>query len=299
MPLVPSDYLNHTNKKQSYIVNTKKESMLRFGTAGTPISTSKRDTISGVKQVREIGLDCMEVEFVRGVRMGAETAGKLGHTAIEMDVVLSVHAPYYINLNSRDSKKVDASQKRILDSARIGNIFGAIGVVFHPAFYHEDSSSMVYGIVKTHLLEMTARLKDEGIDILLRPETTGKGSQFGTLTELLEISTELEGVMPCLDFSHMHAREGGMNSYEEFCQILNMVEDHLGREGLDNMHIHVSGIEYGPKGEIKHLVLEESDMDYQGLVNAWKEYDIKGTVICESPNLEGDALLLQDIYQKS
>ena len=272
--------------------------MLRFGTAGTPISASKRDTRSGVKRVREIGLDCMEVEFVRGVKMGVETAGKVGQAAIEMDVALSVHAPYYINLNSRETEKVDASRKRILDSARIGNIFGARGVVFHPAFYHGDSSDTVYGIVKTHLLEMAALLEDEGIDVLLRPETTGKASQFGTLTELLEMSAELEGVMPCLDFSHMHAREGAMNSYEEFCQILNMVEDYLGREGLDNMHIHVSGIEYGPKGEKKHLVLEESDMNYHGLVRAWKEYDIKGIVICESPNLEGDALLLQKVYRK-
>jgi len=272
--------------------------MLRFGTAGTPISASKRDTRSGVKRIREIGLDCMEVEFVRGVRMGVETAGKVGQAAIETDVALSVHAPYYINLNSRETEKVDASRKRILDSARIGNIFGAGCVVFHPAYYLEDSSGMVYGIVKTHLLEMTAQLEDEGIDVLLRPETTGKGSQFGTLTELLEMSAELEGVMPCLDFSHMHAREGAMNSYEEFCQILNRVEDYLGREGLDNIHVHVSGIEYGPKGEKKHLVLEESDMDYQGLVRAWKEYDINGTVICESPNLEEDALLLQDIYRK-
>jgi deoxyribonuclease-4 len=240
----------------------------------------------------------MEVEFVRGVKMGVETAGKVEQAAVEMDVALSVHAPYYINLNSRETEKVDASRKRILDSARIGNIFGARGVVFHPAFYHDDSSDTVYGIVKIHLLEMAAQLEDEGIDVLLRPETTGKGSQFGTLTELLEMSAELEGVMPCLDFSHIHAREGAMNSYGEFCQILNMVEDYLGREGLDNMHIHVSGIEYGSKGEKKHLVLEESDMEYHGLVRAWKEYDIKGIVICESPNLEGDALLLQKLYRE-
>ncbi len=276
----------------------KDKAMLRFGTAGTPISASKRETLSGVKRVREIGLDCMEVEFVRGVKMGVETAGKVGQAAIEMDVALSVHAPYYINLNSRETEKVDASRKRILDSARIGNIFGARGVVFHPAYYHGDSSDTVYGIVKTHVLEMAACLEDEGIDVLLRPETTGKASQFGTLTELLEMSAELEGVMPCLDFSHMHAREGAMNSYGEFCQILDMVEDYLGREGLDNMHIHVSGIEYGPKGEKKHLMLEESDMDYHGLVRAWKEYDIKGIVICESPDQESDALLLQKVYRE-
>ncbi|MDF1557773.1 MAG: TIM barrel protein [ANME-2 cluster archaeon] len=271
--------------------------MLRFGTAGTPISSTSRDSLSGVERVHEIGLDCMEVEFVRGVKMGVETAHKLGQVARDNDVALSVHAPYYINLNSREMDKVDASRKRILDSARISALFGARGVVFHPAFYHDDPSDTVYGIVKTHLLELAAQLEEEGIDILLRPETTGKGSQFGTLNELLEMSAEMEGVMPCYDFSHMHAREGAHNSYEEFCRILDKVEDYLGREGLDTMHIHVSGIEYGPKGEKKHLILEESDMDYRGLVRAWKEYTIRGTVICESPNLEGDALLLQEVYR--
>ncbi len=271
---------------------------LRFGTAGTPISSPSRDSISGVEQVRELGLDCMEVEFVRGVKMGGEAAEKVGQAAARNDVALSVHAPYYINLNSRELEKVEASRKRIMDSARIGAIFGARGVVFHPAFYHDDPSDTVYGIVKTHLLEMAAQLEEEGIDILLRPETTGKGSQFGTLIELLEMSAELEGVMPCYDFSHMHAREGALNSYEEFCGILDKVEDYLGREGLDNMHIHVSGIEYGPKGEKKHLVLEESDMDYHGLIKAWKEHDIRGTVICESPNLERDALLMQSVYRE-
>lgn len=272
--------------------------ILRFGTAGTPISSSGRDTISGISRVRELDLDCMEVEFVRGVKMGPETAGNVGKVSIEMDVVLSVHAPYYINLNSRESDKLEASKKRILDSARLGALFGATCVVFHPAFYHTDLPDTVYGIVKTHILEMASQLEDEGIGMLLRPETTGKSSQFGTLTELLELSAEIEGVMPCFDFSHMHAREGTLNSHEEFCSVLDTIEDYLGRDGLDNMHIHVSGIEYGPKGEKNHLVLDESDMDYQGLLRAWKDYHIKGLVICESPNLEGDALMLQGIYRR-
>ncbi|MCL7413226.1 MAG: TIM barrel protein [ANME-2 cluster archaeon] len=271
---------------------------LRFGTAGTPITSPSRNSISGVQRLHELGLHCMEVEFVRGVKMGTETAEKVGKTAAKNDIVLSVHAPYYINLNSRELDKVEASRKRILDSARISAVFRARGVVFHPAYYHNDTSDTVYGIVKTHLLEMAGQLEEEGIDILLRPETTGKSSQFGTLTELLEMSAELEGVMPCYDFSHMHAREGTLNSYEEFCGILDTVEDCLGREGLDSMHIHVSGIEYGPKGEINHLALEDSDMDYRGLVRAWKEYNIRGTVICESPNLEEDALLLQGVYSE-
>ncbi|MBE0524521.1 MAG: TIM barrel protein [Methanosarcinales archaeon] len=271
---------------------------LRFGTAGVPISAMDRNSISGVSRVRELGLSCNEVEFVRGVKIGDETAIRLGEAAKKKDVALSVHAPYYINLNSREIEKVEASKQRILESARIGAIFEGRAVVFHPAFYHTDSLDMVYGIVKTHMIEMVEQLDDAGIEIMLRPETTGKGSQFGSLTELLEMSADIEGIMPCYDFAHLHARGGELNSYNEFCGILDMIEEYLGREGLDNMHIHVSGIEYGPKGEKNHLILQESDMDYEGLVRAWKEYDIKGTVICESPNLEGDALLLQGLYQE-
>jgi len=241
----------------------------------------------------------MEVEFVRGVKMGDETASQLGEIAKKKDVALSVHAPYYINLNSREIEKVEASKKRILESARIGAIFGGRSVVFHPAFYHTDPHDMVYGIVKTHMMEMVDQLADAGIEIMLRPETTGKSSQFGSLTELLELSADIEGIMPCYDFAHLHARGGELNSYEEFCGILDMIEEYLGKEGLDNMHIHVSGIEYGPKGERNHLILQESDLDYKGLIKAWRDYDVKGTVICESPNLEGDALLLQGLYQES
>ena len=239
----------------------------------------------------------MEVEFVRGVKMGVDTAINVGTAAKNLDVRLSVHAPYYVNLNSRERAKVEASRKRILDSARIGAKCGATDVVFHPAFYHTDPPDRVYGIVKIHLLEMANQLEKEGIEIVLRPETTGKTSQFGTLQELLELSAEIDGVQPCCDFAHLHAREGTMNSYEEFCHILDSIEDYLGKDGLDTMHIHVSGIEYGPKGEKNHLILKESDMNVNGLVRAWKDYAIKGTVICESPNLEGDALLLQDLYR--
>ena len=104
-------------------------------------------------------------------------------------------------------------------------------------------------------------------------------------------------MMPCIDFSHLHARSGGKwNTTEEFRQILEMIESGLGREALDLMHIHLSGIEYSEKGERHHLILEESDMRWRELLSVWKEFRIKGTVTCESPNVEQDALLLKKTY---
>jgi deoxyribonuclease-4 len=124
----------------------------------------------------------------------------------------------------------------------------------------------------------------------------GKGSQFGTLEEILNLSTEVEGIAPCVDFAHWHARTGAFNSYQEFAAMLSQIENRLGRTALDNMHIHASGIAYGKKGELKHLNLKESDFQYIELIKALKDYKVKGLFICESPNLEEDALLLQTTY---
>jgi len=124
----------------------------------------------------------------------------------------------------------------------------------------------------------------------------GKPSQFGTLEEILNLSVELEGVAPCIDFTHWHARTGKFNSYHEFVSILLQVKQRLGTAALDDMHIHVSGIAYGKSGEIKHLNLKESDFQYVELLKALRDYNTEGIVICESPNLEEDALLLQATY---
>jgi deoxyribonuclease IV len=134
---------------------------------------------------------------------------------------------------------------------------------------------------------------------LLRPELMGKTSQFGSLEELLGLCSEVEGLAPCIDFAHLHARTGKYNSYYEFKSVLAQVERKLGRSALDNMHIHLSGISYSNKtGELMHLNLKEADLKYTELLQALKEMDVKGAVICESPNLEEDALHLQETYHK-
>ena len=127
----------------------------------------------------------------------------------------------------------------------------------------------------------------------------GKPSQFGTVAENLRLSGELEGVAPCIDFAHWHARSGAFNSYPEFAALLAQVKESLGRAALDDMHIHFSGINYTAKGERNHLDLKDSDFNYTELIKAMRDYAVKGLVICESPNLEEDAQLLQETFRKS
>ena len=270
---------------------------LLFGTAGVPHSARERSTLAGIERIAEIGLDCMELEFVQGVRMSRETALTVAEVATRNKITLTAHGPYFINLNAREPEKIKASRERILQTARIAFLCGAVSIVFHAAFYLGDPPDKVYNQVKEQLTQIINQLKAEDNQVWIRPEVTGKASQFGTPEELLDLSAEIAGIAPCIDFSHWHARTGKFNSYDEFILLLKQIETRLGRQAIDNMHIHVSGIHYGKHGEIKHLNLAESDINYIDFVQALIDCNVKGIVICESPNLEEDALLLQQTYQ--
>ncbi|MBT7902899.1 TIM barrel protein [Candidatus Woesearchaeota archaeon] len=282
-----------------------KPNKLLFGTAGIPHSTIKPTTINGIKRVRELGLDCMELEFVRRVNISLEKAPELKEVALKNNVELTCHGQYYINLHSLEKEKIEASIQRVLNAARSAWFSGGHSVTFHAAYYMKQDPKKVYEVVKEKIKQIVKTLQDESIPIWIRPETTGKGTQWGTYQEITKLSEEIEQVLPCIDFSHVHARIAGpeenskrYNNYEEFSKILTHVESKLGRTALDNMHIHVSGINYGPKGERNHLILKESDLKYQELMKSFKDFNLKGCVICESPNIEEDALLLQKTYNE-
>ena len=270
---------------------------LLFGTGGVPHSARQETTVSGIERIYELGLGCMELEFVHGVRMRERAAYQVAETAARTGIKLSAHAPYFINLNAREPEKIEKSKERILETARIASLCGAESIVFHAAFYLGDPPQQTYQTVKKHLAEILDQLKDEHPRVWLRPEVTGKASQFGTIAEILKLSTELEGIAPCIDFAHWHARTGGSNSYSEFASVLKQIKESLGQAALTNMHIHLSGIRYSQKGELGHLDLKDSDLKYTELLQALKDHHAKGLVICESPNLEEDAQLLQMTYK--
>lgn len=272
---------------------------LLFGTAGVPRSTFNRTTLEGLREVKRLGLDCLEIEFVKGVKMGADTAQRVREEAEKLGLMVSVHAPYYVSLNSPRQGIRMISHKRLLRSARIAQICGARTVVFHPGYYGSKGPEETFETIKQGLKEVVSILHSQRIPVALRPETMGKRSQFGSLEEILFLCQEVEGLKPCIDFSHLHARYGKVNDYLSFYRILNKVKLKLGKKALEDMHIHVSGILYGDKGEVKHLMLNKSDFRYDELVQALKDFKVKGMVIIESPTQEKDALMLKNLYHST
>lgn len=274
-------------------------SRLLFGTAGIPLAAKGTDTAAGIRAVRELGLDAMELEFVQSVNISKEKAPTVKAAAAKESIVLTCHAPYYINLNAAEEAKLEASKKRLIKAAEVAWLCGARSVAFHPGYYLGNDKEKVYEKVKKELAAVVAELKNFGCGIRVRPETTGKRSQFGDLSEILRLCQEIEQVMPCIDYAHMHAREGKNNSHSEFCEILAAVEKELGKDALKNMHIQIAGVNYSDKGELNHLVLKDSDLKYEDMVKSWNEFKIAGVVISESPNIEGDALMIKRAYGES
>ncbi|MDC1175016.1 TIM barrel protein [Bacteriovoracaceae bacterium] len=270
---------------------------LLFGTAGVPNTTAKKNSpIEGVKRIHELGLDCMQLEFAHGVRMKEEVSSGLRKVSYELGIPLTSHGPYYINLNAREQDKIDSSVERIIQTAKISDLCGAESMTFHAAFYMKDSPFDVFDLVEKSMNIIEERLNRLDIEIELRPELTGKTSQFGSLDELISLTKNVNSCRPCMDFSHLFARTGKYNTEEEFDAVLGVLKEELAAEALQNMHIHISGISSNSKGDLKHLNLEQSDFNWKGLFNSLKRFDCRGYVICNSPNLEDDAKMLKEYY---
>lgn len=270
---------------------------LLFGTAGVPNSTVKKNNpVEGVKRIHELALDCMQLEFAHGVRMKEEVSSALRKVSYELGVPLTSHGPYYINLNAREQDKIDSSVERIIQTAKISDLCGAESMTFHAAFYMKDSPYDVFDLVEKSLNVIEERLSRLDIEIELRPELTGKTSQFGSLEELISLSKSVTSCKPCMDFSHLYARTGSVNDYKGFCETLETLKNELGANALKEMHIHISGISSNSKGDLKHLNLEKSKFNWKDLMKALKDMDCRGYVVCNSPNLEVDAQMLKQYY---
>ncbi len=273
----------------------------RFGTVGSPLSTPKKPggSVGAILRLKELGLDALELGWVRAVRVTEETCAAIHACANEQDVKISIHAPYFINLNATDEEWIN-SRKRLMDAAKYGNLAGATDIIFHPGSYFGNPPSEVLPIAINRLQGCQEELKSAGSPVILRPETMGKSAMLGSLEDTLSMAKALSSVEPCIDFAHLHARpgNGSINTYDEFSHILEQYGKALGEKSLSRLHIHLSGIQYGEKGERQHLPLKESDLNLEGLFKALAAFNCKGRILSESPIMEEDALYMKTLWSE-
>jgi deoxyribonuclease-4 len=273
----------------------------QFGTVGSPIGTPKKPggSVGAIEFSQSIGLRTLELGWVQSVRVTEATCAAIKAQAAAQGVSLSVHAPYFINLNA-DAEEWPKSRKRLMDAAHYGHLAGATDIIFHPGSYFERPPAEVLKVAIPRLRECVAELRKAKNPVTLRPETMGKSAMLGSFEDTLEMSKAIQGVLPCLDFAHLHARpgDGTMNTVREWTRLLEAYQASLGREALKRLHIHLSGIEYGPKGEKNHLPLKESDLKLKALFEVLRDFGCAGRILCESPIMEEDALHLKKAWLK-
>lgn len=267
-----------------------------LGPAGNCVSAEDTTTKGSLKRVKELELNAQEIEFVRNIYLNSNAAKEVGSLAKELKIRLSIHAPYYINLCSNNDKVVQASKKRIMDSAIRAGEMGAVIVVFHPGYYSGQAQEVAYIEVKNSCEHMIDKLKEKGVkNILLGLETTGKMSQFGTLDETIRVCKEVDGCVPAVDVAHIFARNGGKVNYKE-------VFDKLKELKLKHIHIHFAGIRWRPVdgggNEWHHLEVKSKQPPFEPLAKEILKRKVDVTIISESPILEQDSLYMKKVFEK-
>src|SRR4026208_712175 len=240
----------------------------QFGTVGSPTGTPKKPggSVGAIEFSKSIGLGAFELGWVQSVRVSEETCAAIKQAGKEQGVALSVHASYFFNLNATD-EEWPKSRKRLMDAAHYGNLAGATDITFHPGSYFCNPPADVLKVAIPRLKGFMDELRKAKNPVTLRPETMGKSAMLGSFADTLAMSAAIKGVQPCLDFAHLHARpgDGTMNTVKEWTRLLEAYQASLGKDALKSLHIHLSGIEYGPKGEKNHLALGKSDLKLNAL----------------------------------
>ena len=278
--------------------------MIKFGPSGNGLKfyeAGYKSTVDSAKWVKELGLDCFEYSFGRGVNLSDEKAFEIGECFKELGIELSVHAPYYINLANPEEESAEKSFGYIINSAKKAVIMGANRVIFHPASQGKAERSQAVKLTKERFNRLTEKIYNEGLErVKFCPETMGKLGQIGTVEEITDFCKTDKVYIPCVDFGHINARENGtLKTKQDYIERLKFMIDGLGIEKMRSFHVHFSKIEYTLKGEVKHLTFEDRvyGPEFSPLSSALKDLNLEPFVICESAGTQDiDALEMKKIY---
>ena len=274
---------------------------IKFGPAGLG---AVKEAISNLETYKSFGLEACEIAFTYGVYIkNKEDAEEIGKAAEKLGIELSIHAPYWVNLNSEDREKIEKSKQRILECLKVGTWLKAYRVVFHPGYYGKikdtkvpfmnppvkfgvtpDSKIETYENIKNEILEIMKEAKEKHYTPKLAPETTGKINVFGSVEEIASLVKQT-GCEFCIDFAHILAREKKIE--------YDLIEKSFPQR---KWHVHFSGIEYGEKGEKRHKRTDESEL--RNLLKNLSK-DRKIIIINESPEPVRDSILGLGIYTRN
>lgn len=278
--------------------------MIKFGVAGNSRSFFEEGhsaTLEAASWCKARGIDVFEYSFGRGVTLPETTAKAIGDKFREEGVCMSIHAPYFINFANLDPEMIKKSIAHVTASCKKAKDFGCDRVVVHPASQGKLKREEAMAVILNNIALLKSELIEKQFgDIKICFETMGKQGQMGTVDEIIKICSLADNFYPCIDFGHVNAREGGiLKCAEDYNTLIQKLEDFLPKDKVFGMHIHFSKIEYGAKGEIRHLTFadEKFGPDYRPLMEVLHTRGLEPYVICESDGTQAeDTVTMKNYY---
>ena len=277
-----------------------------FGPAGNSESfynEGHKSSLETAKWVKDRGLDIFEYSFGQGYRMNSETATKLGEEFEKQGVELSIHAPYFINFANPEDEMYQKSLGYIKTGIKFLNMFKGNRLVFHSGSSGKAKREDAIKLMRERFVEFMPEIETLlGENMFICPETMGKTMQIGTWKEIIDLCTISNKLMPTFDFGHINAlTQGSLKTSEDYQKIFDYCFEKLGEYRTKNAHIHFSKIEYGAKGEIRHLTFDDQiyGPEFDALCEVLVKNDMSCHVICESNGtMAEDSLIMKNCYQK-
>ncbi len=280
--------------------------MLRIGPSGNSdafYASGRKHTYEEAEYLHSIGLNAFEYSFGRGVSLSDETASKIRSEFKKYDIVISAHAPYYTNFANPDPEMIKKSVGYVIQSLIACNKMGGERVVFHPAACGKATREDAVAATLKNLELLAEACEKLDFEFKVCAETMGKRNQIGTVEEVVEFCRIYDKFYPCFDFGHINAyTRGGLKTKDDYRRILDHTIDRLGFEKASLMHVHFSKIQYGDKGEIRHLTFEDTEYgpEYQPLAELFEEYKMSPYVVCESNGtMSIDALAMKKMHENA
>lgn len=278
-----------------------------FGPAGNEdafAAAGYKSSLFAPEYVSELGLNAYEYQCGRGVHIGEQAAALLGENAKRCGVRLSVHSPYYISLSAEDKAISDKSIAYILQTCAAAKAMGAGRIVVHAGSSAGKNRDEALKRSAATLKRALAACDEQGYDtISLCVETMGKVNQLGTVEECTALCGIDERLLPCLDFGHINARDGGrLQGSEDYETIFRFLENAIGADRTARFHAHFSRIEYGKGGEVRHLTFEDREYGpfFEHLAPVIVKHSYKPVIICESAGTQAcDAASMMIVYKEA
>ena len=280
--------------------------MIRIGPSGNSdafYASGRKHTYEEAAYLSALGLNAFEYSFGRGVSMTDATAQKIKDEFVKYGVAISVHAPYYTNFANPDPEMIAKSIRYIKQSLAACNKLGGERVVFHPAACGKATRAEAVARTKANLALLAEQCREIPFPFKLCAETMGKNNQIGTVEEVVDFCLIDDMFYPCFDFGHINSyMHGGLKTKDDYRRILDYTVDKLGFEKASRMHVHFSKIQYGDKGEIRHLTFADDKYgpEYAPLGELFDEYKMSPYIVCESNGtMSDDALIIKNVHKNA